>query len=132
MKLGKNRLLGPSLLLKYILLSFHYSNYCPPQTKFAKVMFLHLFVSNSVHKGEGVVCLSACWDTPPGADTPQEQTPPGSRHPPSPQKQTLPREQTPSRSRQPLSPAADTPPGADTLQEQTPPRSRHTNINITM
>ena len=34
-----------------------------------KVMFLHLSVSHSVHKGG--VCLSACWDTPP---------PPG-RHP---------------------------------------------------
>ena len=58
-----------------------------PQTKFAKVMFLHLSISHSVHRG---VCLSACWDsrtpsgahTPqeqthtPGADTPQEQTPP--------------------------------------------------------
>ena len=57
------------------------------RNKVAKVMFLHLsFCSRG-----GVVCLSACWDTPPpGADTPslweqtspQEQTPPGSRHPP--------------------------------------------------
>ena len=35
----------------------------------------------------GGVCLSACWDTthpadPPRADTPREQTPPWSRHPP--------------------------------------------------
>ena len=45
--------------------------------KFAKVMFLHLSVSHSVHRG--AVCLSAYWDTPsppgayplPGADTPQ-------------------------------------------------------------
>ena len=42
------------------------SFYCP-QTKFAKVMFLHLSVSHSVHGG---VCLSACWDTPLGADPP--------------------------------------------------------------
>ena len=34
-----------------------------PQTKFAKVMFLHLSVSHSVHGGG--VCLSACWDTHP-------------------------------------------------------------------
>ena len=45
-------------------------------------MFLHLSVSHSVHRRG--VCLSACWDTPPQADTPlvdtQEQTPPRSRH----------------------------------------------------
>ena len=62
-------------------------NYYCLQTKFAKVMFLHLSVSHSVH-GE-LVRLSACLDThPPG------QTPPGSRHPP--QEQTPP-EQTPPR-----------------------------------
>ena len=44
-------------------------SYYRPQTKFAKVMFLHLCVSHSVHGG---VCLSACWDT----------TTPPSRHPP--------------------------------------------------
>ena len=46
----------------------------------AKVMFLHL----SVILFTGGVCLSACWDTtPPGPGTPdpQEQTPPGTRHP---------------------------------------------------
>ena len=37
----------------------------------AKVIFLHVSVINSV-RGEGV-CLSACWDTPPGT----RQTPPG-------------------------------------------------------
>ena len=42
-----------------------------PQTKFAKVMFLHLSVSYSVHMGG--VCLSACWDTPPEQTPPQEQ-----------------------------------------------------------
>ena len=32
--------------------------------------------------GEGGVCHSACWDTHPlGSRHPQEQTPPGSRHP---------------------------------------------------
>ena len=57
-------------------------NYYRPQTKFAKVMFLHLSVSHSVHRGG--VCPSACWDAPPGpeADPPedpprdQRQTPP--------------------------------------------------------
>ena len=51
----------------------------------AKVIFLHLSVIHSVHRGG---CLSACWDTtpPPGAEPrsrhPPEQTPPWSRHPP--------------------------------------------------
>ena len=63
--------------------------------------------------GEGV-CLSACWDTPPeqtppGADTPQEQTP----YPP---------EQTPPSRSRPPSPGPDTPPEQTPSQEQTPPR----------
>ena len=62
----------------------------------------------------GSVCLSACWDTTThGADTPKEQTPPGSRHP---EKQTLLGTDTPPE---------QTPLGADP-PEQTPPRSRHT------
>ena len=48
----------------------------------AKVMFLHLSVSHSVHRG---VCLNACWDTthplPPLPPTPVL---PGTRHPPGP------------------------------------------------
>ena len=43
----------------------------------AKVIFLHLFVILFT----GGVCLSACWDTPPGADPPGSR-PPGIRHPP--------------------------------------------------
>ena len=75
----------------------------------------------------GGVCLSACWDTPLGADTPQEQTlpreqtPPGSRTPWS---RHPPQEQTPPGSRHP--PGAD-PPGPDTpppIWEQTLPRNR--------
>ena len=71
-----------------------------PQTKFAKVVFLHL----SVILFSGGVCLSACLGyTPPGSrHPPREQIPPTpmSRHPP---------EQTPpSGSRHP--PGADTPP----------------------
>ena len=65
-------------------------------------------------QGEGV-CLSACWDTPPGAETP------GSRHP---------REQTPPRQTAPRSrhhpPGADTTPQEQTSpKEQTPQWSRH-------
>ena len=59
--------------------SVFYSSYYRPQTKFAKVMFLHLSVSHSVHRGVDV-CLSACWDTHPQADTPQAD-PPGHAHP---------------------------------------------------
>ena len=54
-----------------------------PQTKFAKVMFLHLSVSHSVHRGG--VCLSVYWDTitpPPPEQTPPGADPPGTRHPP--------------------------------------------------
>ena len=58
-------------------LQYHYR----PQTKFAKVMFLHLSVSHSVHRGG--VCLSACWDTPPGTRHPPDQATPPTRHPPS-------------------------------------------------
>ena len=42
-----------------------------PQTKFAKVMFLHLFVILFT----GGVCLSACWDTT-ATPPPWDQTPP--------------------------------------------------------
>ena len=59
---------------------------CPnyrPQTKFAKVMFLHLSVSHSVHGGG---CLPQCmlgYTHPLGTDTPPRiRHPPGSRHPP--------------------------------------------------
>ena len=45
-----------------------------PQTKFAKVMFLHLSVSHSVHRG-------GTWaGTPPGRYTPWAGTPPGAVH----------------------------------------------------
>ena len=62
----------------------------------AKVIFLHLSVIYSVHRGGGLPqCMLGYQDAaPPGADTPPE-----SRHPP---------EQTPH-------------PRADTPQEQTPP-----------
>ena len=61
------------------------SCYCP-QRSCSKVIFSEVCVKNSVHRGGGGVCLSACWDTPPPgrhtpwADTPPGQSPPG-RHP---------------------------------------------------
>ena len=84
-----------------------FNSYYRPQTKFAKVMFLHLSVSHSVHRA---------WIADP---PPREQTPP-------PGADTPPQEQTTS---PPLPPGAD-PPGADTPrnrhpQEQAPPRCRH-------
>ena len=50
-----------------------------PQTKFAKVMFLRLSVSHSVHKGEGVPGQVHPLDrkTPLGRYTPLAGTPPG-------------------------------------------------------
>ena len=45
-----------------------------PQTKFAKVMFLHLSVSHSVHGGGGPASVHA--GIPPRTRHPREQTPP--------------------------------------------------------
>ena len=50
-----------------------------PQRRCSKVMFLHLTVSLSVHRG---VCLKACWDIPPRQVHPQVGIPPGQVHPP--------------------------------------------------
>ena len=66
------------------LLSLDNMNFITVRNEVAKVMFLHLSVSHSVHGG---VCLSACWDTTPlGAGIPPEQArpwtrPPRTRHP---------------------------------------------------
>ena len=56
--------------------------YYHPQRSCGKVIFSQVCVKNSVRGG---VCLSVCWDTPPGqtppyADTPM-QTPPEQTHP---------------------------------------------------
>ena len=70
----------------------------------AKIIFLHLSVIHSVHRGGGVTCLvrgGVCLTNPPQdqtPDPPRDQTPP---------------EQTPPRSRHP--PGADTPPGSSSL-----------------
>ena len=99
-----------------------------PQTKFAKVMFLHLSVI--LFTGG---CLPQCMlgYTPSGADTPWSRHPPGADIP----SQQTPLEQTPTPEQTP--PGADTPeqtpptPWEQTLPlsrhppEQTPPRSRH-------
>ena len=56
-------------------------DYYRPQTKFVKVMFLHLSVSHSVHRG---MCVPQCMlgYTPQKADIPLgSRHPPGSRHP---------------------------------------------------
>ena len=97
--------LGSPLTISPYQTCYHYR----PQTKFAKVMYLHLSVGQSVHRAD--VCLCACCDTHPpgadtplGADTPKDQTPPIA---------DTPEDQTPTRadthgSRHP--PGADTPP----------------------
>ena len=78
----------------------------------------------------GGVCLSACWDTPPGSRHPPEQTPPWEQTPPG---ADIPWEQTAPQIRH--TPPEQTPPGADTpplrsrhptLQEQTPPPRKQT------
>ena len=55
-----------------------------PQTKFAKVMFLHLSVSHSVQGGSASVHAGIPPEpgTPPSRHTPPEQAPPGTRYPP--------------------------------------------------
>ena len=65
--------------------------YYRPQTKFVKVMFLHLSVSHSVFKGGGV-CLSACSEKPDRSRRPWEQTTP----PPLESRHTTPGADTPT------------------------------------
>ena len=72
----------------------------------------NIFTGVCLSTGGRVVCLSACWDIPPGAETPPEQTPPGADPP----------EQTPPWSRSPRS----RPPRADTPQTR-PPRKQQTS-----
>ena len=73
-----------------------YSSQCffyRPQRSWGKVMFLQASVI--LLTGGGGVCLSACWDTPPGADMPPvadppwEQTPPQEQTPPPPSRHPL-------------------------------------------
>ena len=97
--------------------------YLPPATKLGQG-YVFTGMCDSVHKGG--VCLSACWDAPPGSRHPPGTMPPGSRHPP--EQTPPPRSRHPSRSRHPpvsrhpleqtppeeTPSTADTPPGADT------------------
>ena len=80
----------------------------------------NIFIGVCLSTEGRVVCLSACWDIPPRADTPRSRHPPGSRA--DPPDQTLPRDQPP-RTR---SPRADTPLGADTPPDQIPPPGTRT------
>ena len=92
----------------------------------SKVIFLHLSVIHSVHRGEGV-CLNACWDTPWTRHPPPQSRHPRTRHPPPPGADTPTPEQTP---REQTPPQEQTPPREQTPTEQTPPppesRLQHT------
>ena len=90
-------------------ISASFRTFCRSQRSCWKVMFLHLSVSHSVHRGDGgSASVYAGIADPPH---PQEQIP---------QEQTAPREQTP-----PPPPGADTPHRRRHPREQIPPRSRH-------
>ena len=56
-----------------------WGNWLPAATKLGQG---NIFTSVCLSTGGGRgVCLSACWDASPGADTPLDQAPPQSRHP---------------------------------------------------
>ena len=86
-----------------------------PQTKFAKVMFLHLSVSHSVHRGGSA---SVHTGIPP-------HTHPRSRHPPGADTPPPPRTRHPPQSRLPL-PGAETATAAD----GTHPTGMHSCCNL--
>ena len=106
--------MGISFLCQTWGVPVNYPNFYRPQRSWAKVIFSQACVCP-----QGGVCLSACWDIPPGTSPPEEQTPPDQSHPtgtdPPPQTRP-PREQA--------LPWDQTPPGADPSREQTPPRTR--------
>ena len=67
-----------SHLVKLSLYCYH------PQMKFAKVMFLHLSVSHSVHKGRGLPqCMLGYHPTPGKADHSGKETPRARQIPPA-------------------------------------------------
>ena len=86
--------------------------YCP-QRSWGKVMFLQ---ASMILSTDGVVCLSACWNTTP----PQEQTHPPGADPPG---ADTPGSRPSTRSRHP--PRADTPPEQTPPLEHTPPTTEH-------
>ena len=93
-----------STLLKHVSKCFCVFPHYRPQTKFAKVMFLHLSVSYSVHRGGGVPgqvpprqVPPRQWEGVPGqvtppAGTPPEQVPPWAVTPPPRQVPPLPQQ----------------------------------------
>ena len=91
--------------------TLHYQYYYRPQTKFVKVMFLHLSVSHSVHSGRGCLPPFMLGYRPLPPD--QRQTHPGTRgrHPSQTRGRPNPREQR-------QAPITPTPPPD---QRQTPP-----------
>ena len=87
-----------------------------PQRSWAKVMFLQVCVILFTGRG----CLPQCmlgYHTPLGADTPREQTPPQSRHPPGADTPTS-RQQTPWEQ---APPSREQTPRSRHPPEQTPP-----------
>ena len=74
----------------------------------AKVIFLHLSVIHSVHRGRGGLPQCMLGYHPPGAEPPPDQTPP---HPPG-TRQTPPRAEPPDQT---------DPPGAEPPRSRTPP-----------
>ena len=119
-----------------------FCSYYRQQTKFAKVMFLHVSVCHSVH-GERGWCLlpgagCASVPRPPGHDTPYPNPgrhPPGTRHPHSPGTSHAPPGAGACSDRHPLGPDTplpgqappwdQTPPWAGTPPDHTPHRTRH-------
>ena len=76
--------------------------YYRPQTKFVKVMFLHLSVILSM--GRGLPQCMLGYTPPPRVDPQEADTPLGSRHPPGsrhPHEADTPREQTPPQQQTP-------------------------------
>ena len=102
---------------RFVMFNYH------PQTKFAKVIFLHLSlilftgVSASVHAGI----------PPPGLGTPREQSPPGAD---TPWEQTPPRSRTPAGAGSPRT--RHHPPGAETATaaDGTHPTGMHSCIDM--
>ena len=125
--------------LSFIFVALMYASFVTGRNEVvAKVIFLHLSVIHSVHRGGLPQCMLGYHPLPPQSRPPWEQMPPRSRHPPEqtpprpdpPWEQTpslpSPPEQTPPGTRPPgTKPPGPDPPGPDTPQDQTPPGSRH-------
>ena len=96
-----------------------------PQRSWAKVIFLQASVCPQGGRG---VCLSACWDIPPGPGRPPKTRPPPGADTPQ-TRQTPPEQTPPGPGRYPGSrhpPDQADPPRADTPLKQTSPATRQT------